>query len=70
MGRNAVGQREKGIEPFPFRLAVRLHRHPFIGPADDRAQGNRQNIEELMALGMVNAGIGERREMLRDCGTG
>lgn len=48
MGRNAVGQGEKGVEPLPLGLAELLHRHPLVGATDDRAQGDGEDVEELM----------------------
>ncbi len=48
MAGDAARQIEKGFEPAQLALAEHLHFHPAIGPADNRADGDDENVVQLM----------------------
>ena len=50
MGRNAVGQVQKGPEPFLLALAEHRHMNPRVGPTDDRANGYGDDVQQRVPL--------------------
>jgi hypothetical protein len=42
-----------------FGVAKLLDRHPRVGPTDDRADGNGDNVEQVMLPGAVDAQISQ-----------
>ena len=68
MGRNAIGDREEGAQPGQRGLAERLALGPAIGHADDGAQGDGEDIEQLVLLGAVQTRVLQMGEVLVDGG--
>ncbi|CAM3901610.1 hypothetical protein POHY109586_24440 [Polaromonas hydrogenivorans] len=61
---NAIGQLQKRGEPFLLCLAKLHHVNPVIGPADNRAQRNHQNVHQFMAPCALDARIGHLPQVL------
>ena len=61
---DAIGHFQKCGEPRQLGLAKFDHFGPVIGPADDGAQGNGQNIEQRMALRARHARVWHLPEMI------
>jgi hypothetical protein len=62
--RDAVGQGEEGLEPVVLGLAEVLHGVPGVGPGDDGADGDGDDVEQLVQPGAVDAGVGQVGEMV------
>ena len=60
---NAVAQWEKGFEPVLLGLAEILHVVEGLAGAEQRADRNDQNVNEVMILGAIDARIGQVFEM-------
>jgi hypothetical protein len=54
MGRDTVGQGQKGMQPRFLGLTKQLHIRPAIRSANDRLGRDHQNIRQFMPLGSVN----------------
>ena len=59
-----MGQVEEGAQPPQFGVAERLALGPTLGAAEHGAQGDGKDIEQLVALGAVDARVGQRGEVL------
>ena len=59
-----MGPCEKLLEPLRLGLAILFHVFPALGPADDRAQGNDENIDQPV-LGVSTPGITHMRERVK-----
>ena len=57
VGRNAVGEIEKGAQPRLFEAAKFGDGDPAIGPTDNRRERNHDDIEQRMVAGALLAGI-------------
>ena len=56
MGRDTVGQLQKGLEPLLFTVAEELDIHPRISAADGGTKGNGDDIQKFVPLGTINLG--------------
>ncbi len=66
MGRDTVGQFQKGAEPILFAVAEEFDIHPRIGAANSATNGDGDDIQELVPLGAVNPGVLQPREVFGD----
>src|SRR5262249_19762884 len=65
-GRDAAGQFEEGLEPIEFGAAVVGDLHPVVGPAEDGAGGDEDDLVEAVDPALFAAGIGQVGEMIDD----
>jgi hypothetical protein len=63
VGRNAVGEPEKGFEPGELGPSEKGHGRPIIGTADGREKRDRDDVEKQVAV-IVTPGIGHVDERL------
>ena len=62
---NAAGQAQKALQPSLVGLG-KLHRlDPVVCTGDSSAQGDSQQVDELMAAGALHTGIGNLLEQLQ-----
>ena len=63
---DAVGQAQEGLQPGDLGVAEVLDVIPGLGPGDDGADGDGDDVEEFMEPGAVDAGVGQLGEMMSD----
>ena len=66
VGGDAVGQVEERLEPVVLDLAEVLDVVPGVGPGDDGADGDGDDVEEFVESGAVDAGVGQLGEVVGD----
>ncbi len=71
MRRYTIGQLQKLLQPFLFRVSVLFYREPIIRSTNHRADSNSQNIYQFMFFGTVDSGVSKLRKMVnqRDFGS-
>jgi hypothetical protein len=69
MGRDPVRQLEKRPKPGQPARAKRGHAHPIVGPTQDGADGDHQNVEQLMIFRPIEAWARDLSEMGNECRT-
>jgi hypothetical protein len=57
VGRNPVGQIEKGDKPVPLFFGVRFDVGPMITPGNDSTEGDGDDVEQAVKLGVVGAWV-------------
>jgi len=60
--------REEGAQPPLLRLPEGRHPHPAVRPADDRAQGDGDDVHQQVLLRALHPRVGQWREMRADAG--
>jgi hypothetical protein len=63
MGGNAVAQGEKGFEPVLLGMAEVLHVIEGLPGAEQRANGDDQDVNQIVVFGAVDPGIGQVLEI-------
>ena len=66
VGRDAVGQFQEGLEPFQLALAEQFDVDPGVGAADDGADGNGNDVQQLVPLAAVDPGVLQRLEIIHN----
>ena len=66
VGRDAVGQFQEGLEPFQIALAEQFDVDPGVGAADDGADGNCNDVQQLVPLAPVDPGVLQRLEIIHN----
>ena len=61
---DAVGQVQEGLEPVVLGLAEVLDVVPGVGPGDDGADGDGDDVEQFVEAGAVDAGVGQVGEVV------
>ncbi len=67
---DAIGQGQERLQPGALRLAECLNLHPPVRPANHPAERDRDDVQQLMPFGSLNARINQRREGIVNTGTG
>jgi len=67
---DAVGQIQEGAEPAQFGGAELLDLNPAIGATDHGTDSNRENVEQVVALGALDSWILEWCEVVAKAGDG
>jgi hypothetical protein len=65
---DAVGERQEGAQPGELGAPERVHVGPPLRAADDGAQRDRDDVEQLVPLGVVAPRVGQRGEVGADVG--
>ena len=65
-GRDALGQIQKGAEPFLLALAEKLHLDPGVRAADDGANGDGDVVQQLVPLAPLNPRVLQFSKTLHD----
>lgn len=63
MAGNAVAQREKGFEPVVLGVAEILHVVEGFAGAEQRADGDDQEVNQVVILGAMDARVGQVLEV-------
>ena len=63
---DAVGQVQEGAQPGELGVAEVLDVIPGVGPGDDGADGDGDDIEQFVEPGAVDAGVGQPGEVVGD----
>ncbi len=61
---NAMGEGQELFEPSVFSLSKRFHRHPIVGPTDDRTNGAHQNVPLRVQFSTVDPRIIQRGKIV------
>jgi len=63
---DAVGQCEQAAQPLALGFAELLHLRKALRTAEQRADGNDQDVTERMAFGALDARVGESAEVIAE----
>ena len=66
MGRDPPGQFQEGLKPFQLALAKKFRMDPGIGAADGGADGDGDNIHQLVASGAFHPWVVQVGEMIEN----
>ena len=66
VGRDSVGQVQKGAEPLLLALAEHLHIDPGIGAANHGADGNGHDVQQLVPLAPLYPWVLQALKMIHD----
>ncbi len=61
-----MGQFQEGLEPFQLALAEQFDVDPGVGAADDGADGNGNDVQQLVPLAPVDPGVLQRPEIIHN----